>query len=456
MASWRAALGSVRARATVAAVGVVAIAAVPGAFGLVERLRSSMEKSIESTELAQAGQVASLVRRGASLEQLPLPSEDYLTQVVDATGIVRAASERLAGAPALVAGAPSPDHPGVALAHLERLPTGVEGPWLLVSVPAVRPQAGKWTVHVVASLRGVETSVHTAAVGLELGLPALVLLVGVTAWVLAGRALRPVEAVRAGAAEIARRAAGQRVPEPPAGDEVARLARTMNEMLERLEASAARERRFVADASHELRSPLAAIQAHLDVALAHPERADWVATATEISLEVQRMQRIVEDLMLLARAEESAGALRLGPVDLDELVLAEARRLRDRGRVEVDVSRVSGARISGDRDRLNQVVRNLLVNAERHASRLVRIELGVAGAEAVLAVADDGPGIPAADRERVFERFTRLDEARSRGQGGTGLGLAIARQIVEAHGGTITVADQDTGARLVVRLPAGS
>jgi signal transduction histidine kinase len=438
-----------------AAVGVIAIAAIPAAFGLVERLRSSMEDSIESAELAQAMQVASLVRRGAPLDELPLPSEDYLTQVVDATGIVRAASEGLLGAPALVPGRPSPDHPGAAVAHLERLPTGVEGPWLQVSIPVVGSQ-GRWTVYVVASLRSAETSVHTAAVGLEIGLPALVLLVGATAWVLAGRALRPVEAVRAGAAEIARRALGQRVPEPPARDEVARLARTMNEMLERLEASAERERRFVADASHELRSPLAAIQAQLDVALAHPERADWVATANEISLEVQRMQRIVEDLMLLARAEESAGALRLGPVDLDELVLAEARRLRDRGRVEVDVSRVSGARIGGDRDRLNQVVRNLLVNAERHARRLVRIELGVAGDEAVLVVADDGPGIPAGDRERVFERFTRLDEARSRGQGGTGLGLAIARQIVEAHGGTITVAEQDAGARLVVRLPVGS
>jgi signal transduction histidine kinase len=438
-----------------AAVGVVAIAAIPGAFGLVERLRGSMEESIESAELAQAMQVASLVRKGTPLDELPLPSEDYLTQVVDATGTVRAASEGLLGAPALVPGRPSPDHPGVAVAHLERLPTGVEGPWLQVSIAAVGPQ-GRWTVYVVASLRSAETSAHTAAVGLEFGLPVLVLLVGATAWVLAGRALRPVEAVRAGAAEIARRALGQRVPEPAARDEVARLARTMNEMLERLEASAERERRFVADASHELRSPLAAIQAQLDVALAHPERADWVATANEISLEVQRMQRIVEDLMLLARAEESAGALRLGPVDLDELVLAEARRLRDRGRVEVDVSRVSGARIDGDRDRLNQVVRNLLVNAERHASRLVRIELGVAGDEAVLVVADDGPGIPAADRERVFERFTRLDEARSRGQGGTGLGLAIARQIVEAHGGTITVAEQDAGARLVVRLPVGS
>jgi signal transduction histidine kinase len=448
-------LGSVRARATLATVAVLVLAAVPGAFVLMERLRGSLEETVETAARVQAVEVAALVRGGAPLAWLPLPSEDYLTQVVDASGTVRAASERLRGVPALVPGPPSHDHPGVAVSRLERLPGlgDVEGPWLQVSTRVVGLE-GPWAVHVVASLRGVETSAQTAAAGLGLGLPALALLMGTTAWFLTGRMLRPVEAIRSGATEIARRALGHRIPEPPAGDEVARLARTMNEMLDRLEASAARERRFVADASHELRSPLAAIQAHLDVALAHPERADWITTANEIALETRRMQRIVEDLLLLAKADEGAGALRLGPVDLDELVLAEARRLRDRGQVEVDVSRVSGARIDGDRDRLTQVVRNLLVNAERHADRLVRLELGVAAGEAVLVVADDGPGIPPADRERVFERFTRLDEARSRGHGGAGLGLAIARQIVEAHGGAIAVADQDAGACLVVRLPA--
>jgi signal transduction histidine kinase len=171
------------------------------------------------------------------------------------------------------------------------------------------------------------------------------------------------------------------------------------------------------------------------------------------------MQRIVEDLLLLARADEAAGALLLAPVDLDEVVLAEARRLRDRARVEVDVSRVSGARIDGDRDRLAQVVRNLLVNAERHAEERVWLELSAASGEAVLAVSNDGPTIAEADRERIFERFTRLDEARSRGRGGAGLGLAIAREIVEAHGGTIQVADQEEGedgrgARFIVRLPS--
>jgi signal transduction histidine kinase len=453
VASWRPALGSVRARTTLVAVLVVAVAAAPGAYGLVEALRSSLEASIESSERSELAQLAALVRSGAPLDQQGLPVEDHMAQVVDASGSVRAASVELRGMPALAPGPPSRDHPGIAVARLRSLPSGLEGPWLLLSTLAVGPQ-GPWTVHVIGSLRPVETSTRTATVGLELGLPTLILLLGATVWILAGRMLRPVEAVRTGAVDSARRDLARRLPEPAGDDEVARLARTMNEMLERLEASAARERRFVADASHELRSPLAAIQAQVDVALTRPERADWVATAKEISLETQRMQRIVEDLLLLAKVDEGVLAPRLGAVDLDELVLAEARRLRDRGLVEVDLSRVSGARVSGDRDQLTQVVRNLLVNAERHAARLVRLELGLTRGEAVLVVADDGPGIPEADRERVFERFTRLDEARSRGRGGAGLGLAIARQIVQAHGGTITIADQGPGARFVVRVPA--
>jgi signal transduction histidine kinase len=448
----------VRARATLVAVGVVAVATVSAAFAMVASLRGSLEDGIESAERTEAGQIAALVRSGAPPDRLDLPFEDHLAQVVDASGSVRSASPQLLGQPALTPGPANPDHPGIAVAHLRELPSGAEGPWLVVSTLAVGPQ-GPWTVHVVASLRTAERSMRTAALQMQLGLPALLLVVGVTAWLLSGLVLRPVESIRAGALDIARRALHGRVAEPAGGDEVARLARTMNEMLDRLEASAARERRFVADASHELRSPLAAIQAYLDVALAHPERTDWVATANEISAEAQRMQRIVEDLLLLARADEAAGALLLAPVDLDEVVLAEARRLRDRARVEVDVSRVSGARIDGDRDRLAQVVRNLLVNAERHAEERVWLELSAASGEAVLAVSNDGPTIAEADRERIFERFTRLDEARSRGRGGAGLGLAIAREIVEAHGGTIQVADQEEGedgrgARFIVRLPS--
>jgi signal transduction histidine kinase len=455
--SWRRALGSVRARTTAMAVAVVAVVTVPGAFGLVESLRTSMEGSIESRERAEVAQLASLVRSGAPPRQLLEVSlaDEHLVQVVDVAGTVLEATGPLRGAPALRPGTERADGSGITVARLPRLPaaTSEEGPWLEVSTVAAGPR-GQWTLHVVAPLRPVETSIRKASAELEFGLPALILLIGATVWFLAGRVLRPVEAIRSKVADSAGRDLRHRVPEPPHGDEIARLARTLNQMLDRLEASAARERRFVADASHELRSPLAAIQAQLDVALAHPERVDWVSAAHEISLETQRMQRIVEDLLLLAKADEGATALRPEPVDLDELLLAEARRLRDRDRVEVDVSQVSAARIMGDRDQLTQVVRNLLVNAERHATRRVRLELRLAGGEAQLVVADDGPGIPPADRERVFERFTRLDEARSRGRGGAGLGLAIVRQIVEAHGGTVTIADAHSGARFVVRLPS--
>ncbi len=433
---------------------VVGVVLTSAAVELVQAQRRSLESSIRSSARSQAARAASLLRSGAPTQELLSSGGDYPVQVVDGSGSVVAASAGLRGAPALADGRGSRGHQGIVVTRIGGLPSGTDGPYLVVSTATVGPQ-GPRTVHVVASLRSTRLLMRTGAIGLGAGLPVLVVLVGATAWVLAGSTLKPVEAIRGEVAEISRRALRRRVPEPPSSDEVARLARTMNELLDRLEASAARQRRFVADASHELRSPLTAIQAQLDVALARPERSDWPAVAAEIAQETRRMRRIVDDLLLMARADGEAVAPRFEPVDLDELVLAEARRLRDRGEVQVDLSHMSAARVSGDRDQLTQVVRNLVTNAERHASSAVRLELGMVGDEAELVVADDGPGIPPGDRERVFERFTRLDEARSRSRGGVGLGLAIARRIVEAHGGTITVGDHGDGARLVVRLPAG-
>jgi signal transduction histidine kinase len=408
-----------RARAVLATLALAAVALLPADVGLVEALRHQAEESVAAAGRAQTLQVAALLRAGVPARTLVASSHGELLQLVDPSGVVAAASVQLLGAQPLAIGTPSRRHPGVAIIDLRRLPSGAEGPYLVVST---RTQAGAavglWVVHVVAPVRVAGLPLRTVAVSLGAGLPAvLLLLVGTAAWIVAGRIARPAEAVRATAAE--------------------------------------RQRRFVADASHELRSPLTTIVAQLEVAIAHPERADWVATAEEVVREARRMQRIVDDLLLLARTDEGAAPLRVEPVDLDELLLAEARRLRDRGAVEVDVSHVSGARVSGDHGQLAQVVHNLLGNAERHAAAVVRLELAVRGDVAELAVVDDGPGIPLADRERVFERFTRLDEARSRGHGGAGLGLAIARQIVQAHGGTITVGESDVGARLVVRLPAG-
>jgi signal transduction histidine kinase len=228
-------------------------------------------------------------------------------------------------------------------------------------------------------------------------------------------------------------------------------------MLDRLEAAQARQRRFVSDASHELRSPIASIRQHAEVALAHPERADAVDFARVVLDEDLRVQRLVDDMLFLARADEHGIQLTRRPVDLDDVVFEEAARVRATTTLLVDTSRVSGGRVQGDRERLRQLVRNLVDNATRHAATTVRFVLTAVGGETVLRVDDDGPGIPAADRERVFERFVRLDGARDRDHGGAGMGLAIVAEIAAAHGARARVTDGDGGGACVeVRFPNGA
>jgi signal transduction histidine kinase len=285
-----------------------------------------------------------------------------------------------------------------------------------------------------------------------------VALLGVVVWWLVGRTLRPVEAIRSEVAEIGATELHRRVPEPATGDEIARLATTMNAMLARLEDATRQQQRFVADASHELRSPLTRIRTEAEVALAGVDRAgrdgvDVEATLASVLEDTAELQHLVDDLLHLARADAGAAAVQRRPLDLDDVVMREVDRLRAGGH-RIDPSAVSGAHVVGDAPLLARAVRNLLDNAVRHARQSVRVELGERDGVAVLVVRDDGPGIPADDRERVFERFTRLDDARTRDGGGIGLGLSITREIVEAHGGTIRIADDGPGATFVVELPA--
>jgi signal transduction histidine kinase len=246
----------------------------------------------------------------------------------------------------------------------------------------------------------------------------------------------------------------RRVAEPTSGDEVARLAHTMNAMLNRLDGAAERQRQFVSDASHELRSPLATIRTKVEVADLHPEGADWEAVGHTVLTEIDRLDDLVGDLLQMARLDETGGTLATRhDVDLDEVAGAEVNRLRGL-EVAVDDSGVSAARVQGDGAALGRLVRNLADNAARHASSRVGIRVGIEGGEAVLRVDDDGPGVPVADRERVFERFTRLDESPVRGAGGGGLGLALVRAVALAHGGTVRVVDSPLGgARFEARLP---
>jgi signal transduction histidine kinase len=463
--SFGARLRSVRARATLVSVVVVGAAMAVGAVALVSILHTSMQEGVETTARAQLTDVASLLRFGQLPYQLPAGRDGTFTQVVDAKGRVLATTASLLGTTPI-----SRLHPGEEGIKIDTIPslseggpgeTDPEGPYLLLaeSVPAspsaVAVTGPQVTVYVASSLRPVVRATALVGLSLVIGLPVLVLLVGTLVWIFGGRALRPVEAIRAEVADISGHDLHRRVPVPATADEVARLAQTMNGMLDRLEASADAQRRFVADASHELRSPLAVLQATLEVALAHPENSTWPAVASDALDEARRLQRLVEDLLMLARTEAVPNRADWQSVDLDDLVLAEARRRRATGDgTRFDLSRLSGGRVQGDAGQLSRVVHNLMDNAQRHAATTVTVECSSANGHVLVAVADDGPGISPTERERIFERFARVDEARTEDDGGSGLGLAIAKEIVDAHDGTIVVADSPIGARFEVRLPA--
>ena len=271
-------------------------------------------------------------------------------------------------------------------------------------------------------------------------------------WLLTGRALRPVEAITRRVDEIATAGSGERVPVPPTHDEIGHLARTVNTMLDRLDAAAVTQRRFVADASHELRSPLAVIRTEAEVALAHPAHTDWPTTTRNVLDETHRLEGLVSDLLVLAQRDDGRPLDRSAAADVDDVVHTEAARLR---RVPVDTSGVLAGRVQAQPTDVARVVRHLLDNAARHATTMVRVSVRPEGDHVVLTVDDDGAGVPEAERARIFERFARLEESRSRDEGGAGLGLAVVASVVAALDGSVSVGEAPLGgARFTVRLPA--
>lgn len=306
---------------------------------------------------------------------------------------------------------------------------------------------------VFGDIGSVEKTVDTVSAVLWLATPIVTALAALLAWSLASRALRPVRSITDQAATISGGTLDARVPVPGTGDEVADLASTVNEMLDRLEADDRRRRRFVSDASHELRSPVAVMRSEAEVALNDPSSTDVEELASAVVSESGRMATIIDDLLALARHDEG-----LPPpttmVDLDDIVLAESKRTR---RVAVDATRVSAGRVAGRVDELTRMVGHLLDNAARHAETQIRVSLQTTNHAVSLVVDDDGPGVPIDHREAVFERFTRLDEARTRDEGGAGLGLAVVASIAGRSGGSVSVGDSDLGgARFTVTWPVST
>jgi signal transduction histidine kinase len=444
-------LPSVRMRTTLVAVAVVGVALAVAGLAVVWVLSASLTGTVDASARLRADAIANLAAGGTLPNALAVPGDDsILVQVIDTTGRVVASSANVADEGALVRAGPGSS--GVRISTVSGLPVGEQGAFRLVSQSVATPH-GRWTVVAAASLGPARHTLSTVIASLAVGLPILLVLVGLTVWLLAGRALAPVEAMRNRVADISSRSLDRRVPDPGGRDEIARLAGTMNDMLARLEDSQLRQRRFVADASHELRNPLASALTEVEVDLAHPGTADWPATAARVRTQLQRLQSLVADLLGMARVDAGAVAPRHEPVDLDELVRSQSNRLRATSPVPIDTSAVDPVRLLGNRDELGRALANLIENAARHARSHVLVSL-VAGRDgAELVVADDGPGIPIHQQDLIFEPFARLDDSRSREDGGTGLGLSIVKDIVTAHGGTISVDDNGPGARFRVRLP---
>ncbi|WP_127483261.1 cell wall metabolism sensor histidine kinase WalK [Microbacterium oxydans] len=429
-----------RGRTTLGATVVVAVALLIGAFSFYGVLSASIHGS---TERAAEQRLEELTERtdgpgGKGIDAL----DDEILQIIGADGSVRAASEdareKLGSTPL-----PVDDDPQT---------TTVDGETVLVvSEDIERDQ----TLVLAVSMEDDDETLATVATLLAIALPLLLLLVAVTTWSVVGRALRPVELIREEVDGITAERLHQRVPVPETADEIAALATTMNGMLDRLDAAATAQRRFVSDASHELRSPLATIRQHAELAQAHPDVTSIGELAEVVSEEGLRLQGIVESLLLLARLDEGAST-HDEAVDLDDIALGEVRRLRAAG-IDVDGSGIHAARVHGDPRLLGQLVRNLADNAVRHSRGRVAIGVTPSDGYVFVTIEDDGTGVPAEERERIFERFVRLDEARSRDAGGSGLGLAIARGIAASGHGTLTVDDSRWGgARFVLTLPLGA
>ncbi len=479
---WRRHSG-VRARSALAAALVVAAAAVVSAAALVLLLRHSLTESLDRDAVAASSRVADRLGADGHSDRdarLAVGSGGAgLIQVLDASGRVIAASPQLADADPLSAARPTPGHTVITTEPWDDTDdgddvdlasvTGTENRsslaadeddedkdqepqhWVRVAARGVDTVSGHMVVLVAVSLDPVERTSHAVLRLVLLGGPVLVLITGSATYAFAGRALRPVEAIRRRVAGLTSRDLATRVEVPPARDELRRLAETMNDMLARLEAAQQTQRRFVADASHELRSPLATLIAGLE--LGHRsgglDHAEWET----LRAEADRLAVLVDDLLLLARADERGLLAGVDDVDLDDVVDAEASRLRGLGGREVTVVS-QPARVRGHRAQLERVVRNLADNAARHARSRVTLEVRTEATAVVIEVSDDGPGVAPEDRRRIFERFVRLDASRERGAGGVGLGLAIVAEVVAAHAGTVEMDEAPGGgARVRVRLP---
>ncbi|MDX1892921.1 HAMP domain-containing sensor histidine kinase [Mycolicibacterium sp. 050158] len=448
-ANWGVSARSAFVAATVVCVGLTVAGAVLAGF-----LYRTMLSGIDSAAATRVGEIARQVgqRGAAGLDPALLHTDQRIVAV-----------QVLAQDGAVVRRSPSaPDTPLLAMKDVGGgLRIGMpetSSPFgrIRFSAQTVDGPDGRYTVLVGEGSATVASTVWTVVAALAMAAPVVVAVSAAATYLLVRRSMRSVDEIRSRVADITTSDLAERVPVPDSRDEIAALAVTMNEMLARLQAGHDAQRRFVGDASHELRSPLTTIISALEVAVAHPEVLGGDLAKTTLIPEALRMKALIDDLLLLARADERALDMAREDVDVDDLVATELERLRRTQTLEVAAD-LEPARVTGDPEAIARVLRNLLDNAARHAASGVSVTVRRTPDQVLVRVGDDGPGIPPQDRLRVFDRFVRLDRDRSRSAGGTGLGLAIVREIVAAHDGRVSIdgaAADASGTTVTVQLPA--
>jgi heavy metal sensor kinase len=450
---------SIRIRVTAAfAVAMAAVLAVSGLF-LYVRLSSHLALALDRELRLRAQDLTALVRdphaslaadsasrfveRGESYAQLVTPSGT----VLDATkplGRVRLLTQRQ-----LETTRRAPIYAD------ERIVPGLNEPSRILAT-SVRREGRSLVLVVGATLQDRAETLASFREELLIAGPIALLLASVLGYLLARLSLRPVESMRRRAAAISAATPGERLPVPKTGDEIERLGMTLNEMLERLEAAVAREREFVADAGHELRTPLSLVRTELELALRQAGSVRELKEAVlRASREVDRLAQLSDDLLLIARSDHGRLPLRIEMIPVSDLFASVRTRVESRAHAErktVLAEETDGARVQGDRLRLEQALTNMVDNALRYGGAVIRLEASDADGELRLHVRDDGAGFPGDFAPRAFDRFTRADGAR--GRGGAGLGLAIVRTIAEAHGGTAEAANREpNGADVWISLP---
>lgn len=441
-----------RRRVTALAAVTVGVALIIGAFLLVSVLRNRLDDAASTAAVSRARDVGALAEVGVLPRQLALPGEESaFVQVVDADGRVVASTENIEGEGVVVSTQPTGSGLVLVTTGIEPLNDSDE---MRVAVVNASTSEGVVTVYAGESLQDVAATTAAVVAFLLLGIPVLMLLVAMVAWWAVGRTLRPVREITRTMSEITTSDLHRRVPVPEVLDEIGELATTVNETLERLDFSVDRQRTFVADASHELRGPLAALRADLEISITHPDQTSWVAVARDTLGDVERLQHLTNDLLLLARLD-SRHARERQRVDV-AAVASEAIELVRRDDLTVTTTGLdTPTMIDGDSEQLQRMMRNLVHNAEVHADVCIAVGVATEDRSVVVTVSDDGAGIRPEERQRVFERFVRLDSARTRSTGGTGLGLAIVTDVVANHGGDVNITDDELGgARFVIRLPS--